>query len=103
MMHIEPTTQDVMKLAAPRSSPIARLPDCARIAEKVEKTSGEPLPNARKVTPATFSLRPRSWAIVAKFGVKKSDALIPSVEKRKNNQIRSPMNINGLTPGEEQK
>lgn len=58
MIHIEPTTQDTINVAAPRSSPTAKLPDCARIAENVENTSGLPFPNARKVTPATFSSRP---------------------------------------------
>jgi len=60
IMHTEPTTHETMKVAAPRSSPIAKLPEFARIAENVEKTSGLPFPNARKVTPATFSSKPRS-------------------------------------------
>ncbi len=58
-MHMEPTTQEVTKVAAPSNSPIARPPDFARIAEKVEKISELPLPNARKVTPAIFSSSPR--------------------------------------------
>lgn len=59
MMHIDPTTQEVTNAAAPSNSPRARPPELARIAENVEKTSGLPLPNARNVTPATFSSRPR--------------------------------------------
>lgn len=82
IIHMDPTTQDTMKVAAPKSSPIARLPESAFIAEKVEKTSGLPFPKAKKVTPATFSSRPRSWAMVARLGVKKSEALIPKVENR---------------------
>jgi len=60
MTQMLPTTHDTINVAAPSSSPIAREPESARMAEKVEKTSGEPFPNARKVTPATFSSRPRS-------------------------------------------
>ena len=95
MMHIEPTTHETMNVAAPSSSPMARLPEFARIAEKVENTSGEPLPNARKVTPATFSSRPRIWAMVARFGVKKSEALMPRVEKRKTSQRTRPAKAAG--------
>ena len=89
MMHIEPTTQDTMKDAAPRSSPMARLPEPALIEENVEDRSGLPLPKARKVTPATFSSRPRCWEMVARLGVKKSDAVMPSVEKRNKSQTSS--------------
>ena len=59
IMHIEPTTQLTIKEAAPNNSPTAKLPVLLRIAEKVENTSGLPFPNARKVTPATFSSSPR--------------------------------------------
>jgi hypothetical protein len=95
MMHIDPTTQDTMNDAAPSSSPIAKLPEFARMAENVENTSGLPLPNARKVTPATLSSKPSSWAIVARFGVKKSDALIPSVEKRNMSHMISEVKAIG--------
>jgi len=47
-----PATTETMKLAAPMSSPMARLPESERRAAKVEKTSGLPLEKARKVTPA---------------------------------------------------
>jgi len=59
MMHMEPTTQVTMNEAAPNSSPTARLPVLVLMAEKVENTSGLPFPNARNVTPATFSSSPR--------------------------------------------
>ena len=88
MIHMEPTTQETIKVAAPSSSPMARLPELARMAEKVENTSGLPLPNARKVTPATFSSSPRICASVPRLGQKKSEALIPRVEKRKSSQRR---------------
>lgn len=74
---MDPATTDTINEAAPRSSPIARLPDPARIAENVENKSGEPFPNAKKVTPATFSLSPRVFAIVARLGQKKSEAQMP--------------------------
>jgi hypothetical protein len=86
-----PTTTETIKLAAPMSSPIARPPEFAFIAENVENTSGEPLPNARKVTPATFSSRPRITEIDARFGQKKSEAEIPRVEKRKRAHITRAM------------
>lgn len=96
-MHIEPTTHEMMNDAAPRSSPMARLPESARMAENVEKTSGLPFPKARNVTPATFSSNPRSCAIVARFGVKKSEALIPRVEKRKISQTMRAVKTKGLS------
>ena len=95
IIHIEPTTHETMNEAAPRSSPIAKLPESARMAENVENTSGLPFPNARNVTPATFSSRPSSWAIVARLGVKKSEALIPRVENRKTSQTMRPENDAG--------
>lgn len=98
-----PTTTLTMKLAAPKSSPIAKLPAFARMAENVLNTSGEPLPNARNVTPATFSSSPSICDSAAKFGQKKSDALIPSVEKRKMSQKMSPAKMSGRAEGELQK
>ena len=95
IIHIEPTTQDTMNDAAPSSSPIAKLPESARMAENVENTSGLPFPNARKVTPATFSSKPRSWAIVARLGVKKSEALMPRVENKKMSHIKRPTKTAG--------
>ena len=103
MMHMEPTTQETMKDAAPKSSPMAKLPAFVRRAENVAKTSGLPLPNARKVTPATCSSRLRSCAIVAKLGQKKSEALMPRVENRKPSHSRKPRNTNGRAVGLAQK
>lgn len=103
MMHMDPTTQETMKDAAPRSSPIAKLPELVRRAENVAKTSGLPFPNARKVTPATFSSRFNNCAMVAKFGQKKSEALIPRVENRKTSHKSRPMNTNGREVGLAQK
>lgn len=103
MMHMEPTTQEVMNAAAPSNSPIARPPESARIAEKVEKTSGLPLPKARKVTPATFSSKPRIRERVWRLEQKKSDAPIPRVEKRKASQRRRAENMRGRNLGWVQK
>lgn len=83
MIHMLPTTQEVTNVAAPRSSPIASPPELVRIAEKVAKTSGLPFPNARNVTPATFSSRPSIRESVPRLGQKKSEALMPRVLKRK--------------------
>ena len=103
MMHIDPTTHETINDAAPSSSPIAKLPESARIAEKVENTSGEPFPNAKKVTPATFSSKPRSSASVARLGQKKSEALIPRVENKNMSQKIRPMNVGVRRAGVEQK
>jgi hypothetical protein len=71
-----------MNAEAPNSSPIANAKESLLSALNVEKTSGEPLPNARKVTPAVDSPRPSLSATVARFGQKKSEAVMPIVEKR---------------------
>lgn len=102
-MHMDPATQETIKEAAPSSSPIAKLPECARIAENVAKTSGLAFPKARSVTPATSSFSPRNCAIAARFGVKKSEADIPRVEKMKTSQRTSAVNIRGRTEGSAQK
>lgn len=73
---------NVLKVAAPMSSPTANPSVPLLIAEKVLNTSGLPLPNARKVTPAVLSLNPRYAATVDKLGQKKSEADIPIKEKR---------------------
>jgi hypothetical protein len=86
-MAMEPDTTDVMKNAAPMSSPIARLPEPTLIAANVEKRSGEPLPNARKVTPAIDSDIRRVWDRVAKLGQKKSLAAMPIALNNKHSQI----------------
>jgi len=51
-MPIDPATTEVMKPAAPMSSPMAKLPLCEDMAANVENTSGLPFPKAKKVTPA---------------------------------------------------
>lgn len=103
-MHIDPTTTETMNDAAPRSSPTAKLPEWAFMAENVEKTSGLPFPIAKKVTPATFSSRPRTVAIVARFGQKKSDATIPSIANSKANHTSSPKKTaNRITADDAQK
>ena len=99
MIHIDPTTHETMNVAAPISSPTASPPDPARMALNVENTSGLPFPNARNVTPATFSSRPNNSAIVARLGVKKSEALMPRVEKRKKSQTSRPEKTTGRTGG----
>lgn len=103
MMDMLPATTLTMNEAAPRSSPIARLPESARMAEKVLKTSGDAFPNARKVTPATFSSRPKKVAMVAKLGVKKSDADIPRVLNKKRSQKSNAAKIRGRRDGGAQK
>lgn len=103
MIHMDPTTQETINDAAPSSSPMAKLPESARMAEKVENTSGEPLPKARKVTPATFSSKPRSSDSVARLGQKKSEALIPRVENRNMSQKIKPMKVGVCKDGVEQK
>jgi hypothetical protein len=65
-------------------------------AENVEKTSGLPLPKARKVTPAVDSFRPRYAAIVERFGQKKSDAEMPMNEKRKTRTMIKPRPTSGF-------
>ena len=84
---IEPETTEVMKNAAPMSSPIARLPEPTRIAANVENRSGEPFPSARKVTPAIDSDMRSVCARVARLGQKKSLAAIPMAENSRHNQI----------------
>jgi hypothetical protein len=81
---------------------MAKLPLPAFIAEKVEKTSGLPFPNARKVTPATLWSKPRKFDMLARFGQKKSDADMPRVENRKVSHTRRPMKTNDLDGWEEQ-
>ena len=103
MMHIDPMTTETMNDAAPSSSPIAKLPEFCRMAENVENTSGLPFPNARNVTPATFSSKPSSRARVARLGQKKSEALIPRVEKRKISHTRRLAKTNGRAVVDEQK
>lgn len=100
---MEPATQETIKDAAPSSSPIAKPPEFARIAEKVAKTSGLAFPKARKVTPATSSFSPRNWAIAERFGVKKSEADMPRVENRNSSQRRNAVNIMGRMEGSAQK
>lgn len=74
---------NVLKLAAPMSSPTASPNVPLLIAENVLNTSGLPLPKAKKVTPAVLSLNPKYAATVDKLGQKKSEADIPIKEKRK--------------------
>jgi hypothetical protein len=83
---MEPATTAEIKPAAPISSPTAILPLLEPMAAKVLKTSGEPLPNAKKVTPARLSLRPRMVAIVLRLTLKKSLAAIPIVENNRPSQ-----------------
>ncbi|KAH3688970.1 hypothetical protein WICPIJ_000029 [Wickerhamomyces pijperi] len=76
---MHPTTTHVMNIAAPTSSPMAKLGESIFIASKVEKTSGLPLPNANNVTPAKLSLILKIFAKVSKLGHRNSDAVIPNV------------------------
>ena len=83
---MEPATTEVIKLAAPSSSPIARLPLFDFMAANVEKTSGLPFPKARKVTPVRLSLKPRKLANVLRSIHRKSLAAMPMVLKSSDNQ-----------------
>jgi hypothetical protein len=93
---IEPATTDVTKLAAPINSPTAKLPLFERIAAKVEKTSGLPLPNARNVTPVKLSLKPIMLASVLRSIHKKSLAAILIVLNRSDIHSINKMNANGF-------
>lgn len=86
MIDMDPTTTEMMNEVAPISSPIANEPVSALIAANVENTSGAPLPKPRRVTPARFSERPNLHEIVDRLGQKKSEATIPTKEKRKLSQ-----------------
>jgi hypothetical protein len=93
---IAPATTAVIKLAAPMSSPTAKLPLFVLIAAKVEKTSGLPLPNARKVTPARLSLKPSKCDIVLRFMQKKSLAAMPIVLKSRHSQSTMTVKATGF-------
>jgi hypothetical protein len=93
---ILPATTAVMKLAAPMSSPTAKLPLCVLMAAKVLNTSGLPFPKAKNVTPAKLSLIPRIDAIVLRFIQRKSEAAMPMVEKSMNIQRTRMMKARGL-------
>lgn len=93
---MEPATTDVMKVAAPINSPIAKLPLFDRIAANVENTSGLPFPNARKVTPVRLSLSPNMLASVLRSIHKKSLAAIPIVLNKRDNQSIIMVNANGF-------
>lgn len=93
---MEPATTDVMKVAAPINSPIAKLPLFERIAANVENTSGLPLPNARNVTPVRLSLNPKMLANVLRSIHKKSLAAIPIVLNKSDSQSNIMANANGF-------
>jgi hypothetical protein len=93
---MEPATTEVIKLAAPSNSPIARLPLFDLMAANVEKTSGLPFPNARKVTPVRLSLKPRRLASVLKSMHRKSLAAMPMVLKSSDSQRMRMINANGF-------
>jgi hypothetical protein len=83
---IEPATTQQMKLAAPISSPIARLPLPAFSEANVLKRSGAPFAHPTIVAPATSSGSPKRDARVERLGQKKSEATMPKNEKRKHSQ-----------------
>lgn len=99
---MEPATTDVMKVAAPMSSPIARLPLFDRIAAKVEKTSGLPFPKARNVTPVRLSLIPRMLASVLRLMHKKSLAAMPIVLNSSDSHRMMMRKATGLAFGRAQ-
>ena len=71
---------------------IAKLPEFARMMEKIPNTFGPAFPNARNVT---VSSSPRNWEIVVRLGMKKLDADMLRVEKRKKSHSRRAENTNG--------
>jgi hypothetical protein len=97
-MAMDPATTDVMKKAAPMSSPMAKLPEPTLMAANVEKRSGDPFPSARKVTPAMDSDIRNVFANVARFGQKKSLAAIPMALNRKPNQSIYVNHVNVWIP-----
>lgn len=97
---VDQVSGDSLKVAAPNNSPTASPNVPPFNAAKVEKTSGDPFPKARKVTPAVLSLSPSTAARVARLGQKKSEAEMPINENR-NDRIRTrAANINGLPTGD---
>jgi len=68
-----------------------------------QRSKKRSFPKAEKVTPATFSSRPRSWAIDARLGVKKSDMLMPRVENRKKSHETRTANRHGRSTWSAQK
>lgn len=59
----------VLKRPDPKRAPIdMKMPSVSAPAENEAMTSGAPLENASKVTPATVSGRLRSWDSLAKRG-----------------------------------
>jgi hypothetical protein len=99
---MDPATTEVMKVAAPINSPIAKLPLFDRMAANVENTSGLPLPNARNVTPVRLSLIPKMLANVLRSIHKKSLAAIPIVLKRSDSHKIKIMNATGFAPASPQ-
>lgn len=99
---IEPATTDVINVAAPINSPIAKLPLFDLIAAKVEKTSGLPFPNARNVTPVKLSLSPITLASVLRSMHRKSLAAIPMVLKSKQSHAMRRIKATGLASAREQ-
>jgi hypothetical protein len=94
---MEPATTAVMKPAAPISSPTAILPLLEPIAAKVLKTSGEPFPKARKVTPARLSLSPSTLEMVLRLTLKKSLAAMPMVVKSRPSHTARMAKATGFT------
>lgn len=94
---MDPATTPVMKLAAPINSPTAMLALLELMAANVLKTSGEPFPKAKKVTPAKLSLNPRIVAMVLKLTLKKSLAAIPIVVKSNPSHPTNMINARPLT------
>ena len=96
MMAMAPATTAVMKQAAPISSPTARLPLFDPMAANVEKTSGLPLPKAKKVTPVRLSLIPRMLAMVPRLMQRKSLAAMPIVLNSSDSHAMIMANATGF-------
>jgi hypothetical protein len=93
---MDPATTAVMKPAAPISSPTAMLPLLEPMAAKVLNTSGDPLPKAKNVTPAKFSLSPKTRAIVLRLMLKKSLAAMPMVVNSRPSHTASMTKATGF-------
>jgi hypothetical protein len=100
---MDPVTTAVIRLAAPINSPIARDPLPILTDEYVLNKSGDPLPNAKKVTPNNDSDNPKILPIVFKFGHRNSEAAMPIVMNilSNHNDINIQNAITELLPDEQ--
>lgn len=91
--HIKPPTNATTKVAAPNRFEYMVALGLSTLA-RVVKRSGEPLPNANRVTPAKCSLKPITFASISNEGQKlkrkkyKQTNYVESIEAKENLQFR---------------